>query len=222
MVLIMNFIFGAGGFAREVAWLLHDIGRASGEMHNFEAFVASDDAPNLGSHINGVVVMSESEFFGRHQKDQVSVFIAVGSPKLKAKLHQRCLEVLAAPSFPAAVHPSVLKDDRFGAVLIGRGSIICAGSVLTTDIRVGDFVHINLNSTLGHDCVVGDYSTLSPGVHISGGVELGHSCFIGTGAVVLENLVVVAGTSIGAGATVVRSIAEAGTYVGTPAKQVIR
>lgn len=214
----MNVIFGAGGFAREVSWLMEDLAKLNQGHSRADLFVASDEAPNIGQVIHGVEVMGESQFFAKHFNTSLKLFIAVGSPELKQKLRDKCLSKLNAVSFPSLVHPSAIFDSRIGAIHIGAGAIICAGTVLTTDVHLGEFVHLNLNCTIGHDAVLGDFSTLSPGVHISGGVQLGANCFIGTGAVILENARAPSNTVIGAGATVVKSLVESGTYVGTPAR----
>lgn len=213
----MNVIFGAGGFAREVGWLFDDVTRSTDSGERIDIFVASNDAPNLGATIHGARIISELEFFELYGSEALKVFIAVGSPDLRQRLHQKCL-TLAGAEFPWLVHPSVQMDRRQSAIHFGAGAIVCAGTILTTDVEIGEFVHLNLNCTVGHDAKVGAFSTLSPGVHISGGVELGRSTFVGTGAVLLENVHVHEGTVIGAGATVVKSITEAGTYVGTPAR----
>ena len=215
----MNVIFGAGGFAREVGWLLHDLAQINPVEYSLDAFVASDSAENVGKSIQGKIVLSETNFFKHHENQCVNVFIAVGSPELKSKIQNKCRAALNNARFPSLIHPSVCMDTRSGAILVGDGSIICAGCSLTTDIVLHDFVHINLGCTVGHDAVIGAYSTLSPGVHISGGVSTGAKCFLGTGAVLLENIGIPAGTIIGAGATVVSTIDAAGTYVGTPAKR---
>lgn len=214
----MNVIFGAGGFAKEVCWLVNDSVREGSGLLDIDAFVADDAALNIGHYIHGVQVISESEFFDYHRHSLTNVFIAVGSPQLKQLLYERCITQLDKVVFPALLHPSIMRDTRPEAISIGLGTIVCAGSIVTTDVRVGDFVHLNLNCTVGHDAEIGSFSTLSPGVHVSGHVRIGHSCFIGTGAVILENIDIPDNTVIGAGATVVKTLDVPGTYVGTPAR----
>ena len=216
----MNVIFGAGGFAREVGWLMHELARIDHGRGRVDAFVASDDSPNLGQSIYGAEVLPESEFFERHRRTALNVYIAVGLPMLRQQVQKKCFATLEAVEFPALVHPSVMYDSRPGAVHIGRGAIVCAGAILTTDVRLGDFSQLNLNCTIGHDAVIGDFCTLSPGAHVSGGVNLGRGCYIGTGAVLLENIHAPDATVVGAGATVVTTLTKPGTYVGTPARLV--
>lgn len=214
----MNVIFGAGGFAKEVSWLINDWVRADNDRRGVDAFVADDAAPNIGSCIHNIKVIGESEFFDSYGNSPTNIFIAVGSPNLRQKLYEKCVTKLSNVAFPTLLHPSVIHDSRPAAVSVELGSIVCAGSVLTTDLHIGKLVHVNLNCTIGHDVEIGSFSTLSPGAHISGHVHMGRNCFIGTGAVVLENVHIPDFSVIGAGATVTKTLDVAGTYVGTPAR----
>ena len=38
---------------------------------------------------------------------------------------------------------------------IGAGSIITAGCIITTNIKIGKHSHLNLHTTIGHDCELG-------------------------------------------------------------------
>ena len=111
---------------------------------------------------------------------------------------------------------SIIMDKN---VAIGKGSIICAGSILTTNIKLGNFSQINLNSTIGHDTIVGDYFTCAPGVNISGNCCIGHNVYIGTNATVKENIKICDRVVIGMNAGVLKNIATPGTYIGTPCEK---
>jgi sugar O-acyltransferase (sialic acid O-acetyltransferase NeuD family) len=101
-------------------------------------------------------------------------------------------------------------------VKIGKGSIICAGAILTTNVTVGEFSQINLNSTVGHDTVLGDYFTCAPGVNISGHCCIGRDVYIGTNASIKENVKICDSVIVGMNSGVVKNIAIPGTYIGTP------
>jgi sugar O-acyltransferase (sialic acid O-acetyltransferase NeuD family) len=213
----MNFIFGSAGFAKEVHFLIRRIKAHGGFVGDVDYFVTADSDHAVGTKIKDIQVIPESEYFERFAGVSKNCFIGVGNPDLKRKIAEKLL-VDGQASFPSLVDPSVVFDDSSEAVVIGNGVIICANSVLTTDIKLGDFVYVNLDCTVGHDCQIGAYTTLSPGVHVSGRVQLGREVFAGTGAVFLEQLQVTDRAVVGAGAVVARSIDHAGTYVGIPAK----
>ena len=98
--------------------------------------------------------------------------------------------------------------------------MICAGTVLTTNVKLGRHVQVNPGCTIGHDVVVGDYSTLAPGVHVSGWVHLGERVYVGTGAVIVggarDNPLTVGNDAvIGAGVCVAGPVASGLTVAGT-------
>jgi len=103
-------------------------------------------------------------------------------------------------------------------VNVGAGSMICAGNILTVNITIGKHVILNLDCTVGHDSVIEDYVTISPGCHLSGGTAIRRGAFLGTGVVTIENHEIGAYSKIGAGAVVINDIPEKVTAIGIPAK----
>ena len=156
----------------------------------------------------------------RKKFPEAKVVGGVGTPKTREILVGKA--ALAGFDFETIVHPKV---ERSRWIEIGVGTVICAGNILTVNIRLGKHVQINLDCTIGHDVVMDDYSTLAPGVHISGYVRLGKRVYIGTGAVIIngtEDSPIIIGDDVvvGAGACVNKSIPAGLTVVGVPAKPV--
>lgn len=204
-------IFGAGGFGREVAWLAQ---QCRGEQTDIVFCV--DQPRYVTAPVNGIPVRLLADFAG-DAGSLLAYVVAVGDPEQRVRLvglHE------AMGMRPATlVHPRV-EASRW--IEIGPGSILCAGVIATTNIVIGAHVHINLDCTIGHDVIIGDYATLCPGVHISGNVAIGARVFIGTGAAVINGstdspLVIGDGAIVAAGACVTRPV-EPGTLVaGVPA-----
>lgn len=103
---------------------------------------------------------------------------------------------------------------------IGKGSVICSGSILTTNIKLGKFSQINLNTTIGHDTKIGNFFTSAPGVNISGKCIIGDNVYMGTNSSVKNNISICDNVIIGLNSGIVKNIDEAGTYIGTPAKKI--
>lgn len=205
-------IYGAGGFAREVAWLLSSVDAS--EAYEFIGFV--EDGAVGGRQLNGKPVFSWERFSDTHRDSVVA--IGVGSPQLREQLATKCS--MFGFAFPTLIHDSVAMSDL---VEIGTGSIVCCGTILTVNIDIGSHVHINLDCTIGHDVRIGDFATLSPGVHVSGNVHIGRSAFIGTGATIVNGtasapLIIGDGTVIAAGACVTKSTEAHCLYAGVPAE----
>jgi sugar O-acyltransferase (sialic acid O-acetyltransferase NeuD family) len=204
-------IYGAGGFAREVAWLLSTLDSSA---YQFVGYV--EDGAEDGRSLAGVPVLSWERLCASHPTALMAM--AIGTPATRARLVQKCAE--HDLEFARLVHRSV---EMSASVRLGVGVIVCCGSVLTVDIDVGDHVHVNLNCTIGHDVRIGECTTLAPGVHVSGNVHIGRRVYIGTGATIVngtpkEPLVVGDGTVIAAGACLTRSAEPQALYAGVPAQ----
>lgn len=202
-------VYGSGGFAREVAWLAQECG------HEVMAFI-DDDPGKRGLVINGIPVLDFDEAKKRYL--HLPVALAVGSPKTREVLYQRCAE--AGFRFATLIHPRV---ERSSWVEVGEGTVIAAGSILTVNIRLGKQVQINLDCTIGHDVVMEDFATLAPGVHVSGWVHVKRGAYIGTGASIINGtseapIVIGENAIVGAGAVVTKSVPPNTTVVGVPAR----
>lgn len=203
------YIFGAGGHGREVAWVAEQAWKGALELE----FLV-DDVAYVSKPVNGVSVRVVHDVIARRGDGYV---VAVGDSALRRRASALCLARGLRPITVA--HPRV-EASRF--VRVGAGSVISVGSILTTNVSLGEHVHVNLNCTLSHDVCVGDYSTLSPGVHVCGHVQIGRDVFIGTGASIINGssnrpLVVGDGAVIAAGACVTESIEAGALVAGVPA-----
>jgi len=103
---------------------------------------------------------------------------------------------------------------------IGKGSIICSGSILTCNINIGKMSHINLNCTIGHDTKIGNFFTCSPGVNISGNCNIGNNVLIGSNSVIKEHINIGNNIIIGMGSVVTKNLVEPGVYFGNPCKKI--
>lgn len=200
-------IIGAGGFAREVAWLIEELNRASNSSLHLYGMIGE-----ANSHIQP---LGDDAWAFAHLPAGTHFVVAIGDPGLRKRLAIQYQN--HGFQSVALEHPGVQHSH---SVRIGQGSILCAGTTLTTDIQIGEHVIINLHCTIGHDSIIGDYSTLAPGVHVSGGVKIGQSCEIGTGAVILPGIRIGDQCRIGAGAVVTKDLDSNKTYMGVPARAV--
>jgi len=193
-------IIGAGGFGKEVYWSLS-------MMERIGAVFFVDDNYYDGSDS---LILPLSKF----NPNEYEVVVAVANPSAREKI------VNSLPKntkYFTHIHPSV--QIHGPDVEIGVGSIICAGTIITTNVKIGKHSHLNLITTIGHDCVIGDYFTTAPGVQISGNETIGNKVYFGTRSCIKQKLTVCDDVTIGMNAGVVKNIKEPGIYVGTPAKK---
>ena len=216
----MNVIFGASGFAKETFLICRRLNKANNTVaNNIDYFVVDDKDTRSEATLHGIPIIGESSFFNQFQNLEISAYIAIGSPAIRKSIVEKISRWNTKVNFPPLVDPSAIMDEDVGRVILDEGVIICAGVIMTTDIKIGRFTHINLDTTVGHDVEISSFTTLSPGCHISGKVSIGSCVFCGTGAVILENLSIADKTTLGAAGVVVKNITESGVYVGIPAKR---
>lgn len=203
------YIFGAGGFGREVAWLTEQI-----FGNTVEVIFLVDHPQFIQEGING----SAMQLLAESRPSQDSRFVAaIGDPALRRKAASACSSKGLLPT--TLIHP---RAEMSKWMEIGQGTVICAGAILTSNISIGTHVQVNLACTVGHDVSIGDFSTLSPGVHVSGHVQIGREVFIGTGACIINGsveapLTIGDGAIIAAGACVTRPVDAGALVAGVPA-----
>ena len=200
-------IVGTGGSGRETYALLRDIECARPGTWDFRGFLGID-APDadvldrLGADFLG----DPRDLAGRVPESvQWSYALGIGSPR-----HRRAMDLALTSQglTPATlIHPSVLIGPD---VEIGPGAVICAHTVITTNVRIGASAQVNIGCVIAHDARIGDYVTFAQGVNLAGNVAIGDDVTLFTGSMVLPGVSIGAGATLGAGAVVTKDV-EAGT-----------
>lgn len=143
-------IIGASGFGREVAWLVERINRINPTWH-ICGFI-DDNLEIKDSLIGGYTVLGDSDSIINY-KDAYFV-CAIGSSKVREMVINKVTGILPEIKFATLLDPSVEFSER---VSIGEGTIVCAHTIITVDIKIGKHNIINLDCTIGHDAVLEDY-----------------------------------------------------------------
>jgi sugar O-acyltransferase (sialic acid O-acetyltransferase NeuD family) len=207
------YILGTGGLAREMAQLVNTLDGAI--RWDFRGFIAEDDR-EIGREVGLGRVVGDDGWLSE-TSGQADIVAGIGHPGARDRAVRRFASD-ARFTFPNLIHPTAVVDASL--VDMGRGVIVTAGCILTVDIEIGDFTHLNWRSTVGPDARVGESVVVNPGAAISGGVRLGDRVLIGAGAVVLEGRKVGVDATVGAGAVVTHDVFEGDTVVGIPARPV--
>jgi sugar O-acyltransferase (sialic acid O-acetyltransferase NeuD family) len=206
-------IYGTGGFSKEIKKLIQQINSVS---NKFELIGFFDDLRSKKDIINGYPVLGGVEELNSFSA--IDIVIAVGNPTLKKKIISNIINKKI--SYPNIIHPSVNIDDS--SVKLGKGIIICSGVFVSVDVKIEDFVSINVNCTIGHDAKIGEFSSLMPAVSISGNVDVGKEVFIGVGSVTNNDILIHDNVTIGAGSVVLKSISYPCVSMGNPSREFIK
>jgi sugar O-acyltransferase (sialic acid O-acetyltransferase NeuD family) len=187
-------IVGAGALGRELRqWIARD-GRSDPVVFLDDRMA---DAPGVIGNIDS---------YERAEGDEV--LIAIADPAMRSKVADR-FKSLATFASTAATR---------GDGVFGDGCLLFPHSLLSSKALLGVGVIVNCYSSIGHDCTVGDFSTLSAHVDITGRCTIGKRVFFGSGARVVPGITVGDDCYVGAGAVVVKDIPEGTTVFGNPAR----
>jgi sugar O-acyltransferase (sialic acid O-acetyltransferase NeuD family) len=180
-------IIGAGGYAQEVAWVIDDLNSTHPEW-DFLGFVDPTESGRR-EHYGRPVLRGYEE--AQSLCSQPFFACGMGTPSIRSKeaAYAENLGWQAA----TLIHPSVI---RARCVSVEDGTVIGAGSVLAPYAQIGRHCAVNVQTTIGHDTSIGDFSVISPGARILGRVVLEDKVFIGANASVYP------GRRVGCGATV--------------------
>lgn len=199
-------VVGTGGFGRETLLVFIDSIAGSGLNYEDHAVFMVADEDHKESELLRIPVIKQSEF----DPELYGVVIGIGDPQVRKKVVNQLPD---ETTYVSLVHPSVVMSEW---VELGEGSVITAGTIITCNIKIGKHAHLNLHTTIGHDCIIGDYFTTAPGAKISGICTFGECVYFGTSACVKQGVTIVDDVVIGMGGVVIKDIEESGVYVGNP------
>ena len=196
-------VIGAGGHAKVVVSTARAAGWEISGLYDDNGTLWGSDV--LGAPVKGPVAQAVA--------DRVpAAVIAIGSNQTRALLAEK----LMLPWVPL-FHPSAVLSD---SVVLGRGTVVFARVVVQPCTVIGDHVILNTGSTIDHDCNVGSYTHIAPGVNLAGTVTVGPGSFLGIGAAVIPEISIGSHVVVGAGAVVVKDLPDRVTAVGVPARVV--
>ncbi|MFW8624842.1 acetyltransferase [Corynebacterium glutamicum] len=207
-------VVGASGFGRESLDVLIAMQEAGS---NIEIVGVIDDNPSDSNlerledrQIN--FLGSVDDLLESNQKDFHFV-LGIGSPEIRAKIVET-IENAGLTAF-TAVHPTASLGTN---VTLSSGVVICAGAVISTNVKLGKQVHVNPSVTIGHDTVIGDFTSINPGAVISGEVKVGKGVLVGASSTILQQLSVDDGSVIGAMALATKDVPGTVVVKGIPGK----
>lgn len=193
-------IVGAGGFSREVADLVNDLG------HEVTAFF--DEEPHAVAHEpTGLPIVADTAGVGYD-----AVAVAIGDAAVRKRLFER----FAGASLPVLAHPSAQVSP---SAQVGAGTLIMHNAVVSAQADLGEGVIVNVGCYVAHDCRVGAFTHLAAGVNLGGGASVGEGCLCGTGSIVLPGVRVGSHAVLGAGAVVLHDLVNGAKAVGVPARE---
>lgn len=196
-------IFGTGGMGRELA----DIVQRSKRLRaRYQSVVFTVDHPS--GPVQGLSVLHPGELAADDE-----ICFAIGNSADRRALAER----FAGRPFATIVsdHALVSSSARFGP-----GAMVCDFAVINNAAKVGCHFLANTYAQVSHDCIIGDYVTLSPKTSCNGWVQIDDDVFVGASAVIRngvsnKRLHIGRGATIGMGSIVLKDVRSGSTAIGT-------
>lgn len=197
-------LVAASGLARETLESIRQTG-------DHEAVgILDDNAALHGTRVNGVPVLGGLQLAPQRGEQ---LLLCAGKGASRAAIARR----LGLPEERYATHISA-HAVLGGSVSVGAGSIILAGTVATSDVRIGRHVVLMPRVVLTHDNVLEDFATLAAGAALAGTVHVGSEAYLGTNSTVRENLSIGRGAVLGMAAALIANLPAEQTWAGNPAR----
>ena len=200
-------IAGAGGHAKEVLGIVADV-------YNHDDIVFFDDYTTIEILFGKFRVIKKVTDLKNHFCINPEFVIGVGNPLDRRAIMKLCIDnggVLKSIISPSA------KIGKY-EVYLSNGLNIMSGVTISQNVRIGQGTLINLNASIHHDCVVGEFCEISPSAQLLGRVSIGNDTSIGAGAIILPDVIIGNNVMVGAGSVVTKDIPDNTKVVGVPAK----
>jgi sugar O-acyltransferase (sialic acid O-acetyltransferase NeuD family) len=204
-------LVGGGGLAREVlatVRLLPDEWKTIGAL--------DDDPSKHGADLDGVPVLGGSELVGELTDAAVIACVAnAHRPAGRLGIVRRLN--LPDDRWATVVHPTASVPQGSS---LGPGTLLLAGVVITTPLRIGAHVVAMPNVLITHDDKIGDGVTFAGRASVGGGVTVEECAYIGQGASVREMICIGTGAVVGMGSVVLQDVPAGEVWAGVPAKRI--
>lgn len=203
-------IIGAGSVGKFVAYNINHF------IQSFEIIgFLDDDVSKHDTVIAGFIVLGSVDKLPEYSGKDIAIVWGIAFPTIKKKLFNRYQNL--SFSFPNFISKNSWVSEE---VIFGKGCIVYPGTTINYETVINDFVVINMNCSLGHNCFINAFSSLAPGVNLGGNTTVGNCVEVGIGASTIQGIIIEDNAIIGGQAMVVSNICHADIVVGIPAKSI--
>lgn len=139
-------------------------------------------------------------------------FVAIGDVKARRKFVEQIYS-LRLESVNLIDKAAYIED----GALLGTGNYICKLAIIYASAKIGSHNIINCKAVLATDTVVGNNNNISMGCNLCGSVHVGNNCYIGCQASIVSERTIGSGSTVAAGAVVLKDVPENSFVAGVPA-----
>lgn len=204
-------IVGAGSVGKFIAYNIDNF------TQDFEIIgFLDDDISKHNTIISGYSVIGSVEKIVEFSEKNVAIVWGIAFPRIKKRLLNEYQHL-------AFDYPNFISKKAWisNGVTLGKGCIIYPGNSINYETKIKDFVVMNMNCAIGHNCTIGSFTSLSPGVNLGGNTTIGNDVELGIGCATLQGISIGNNVKVGGQAMVTKSIANNQVVKGIPAKPTV-
>ena len=193
-------IFGAGGHTKVIIDLIL-------ELNQYTIVGIYDD--NKDGHFEDIPIIGKID--GNVNINYDEYIIGIGNDNIRKQIYEQFLNLRWA----VLIHPRSIVSKHS---MIDDGTLVFAGAVIQTGVKIGKQCIINTNCNIDHESIINDFSSICPGVTICGNVVIGELTFIGANSTIIHGKIIGEKCIVGAGTVVIRNVDDNSKIVGNPGR----
>ena len=186
-------IIGCGGHAKVIIDIINEINNVN--LNSYKIIGIFDD--NKNGYLYNIPILDKIINLKNYNID--SFIISIGNDKIREKIFND----FSFLKWETLIHPFTCISKN---IIIGEGTVICAGCIIQTEVKIGTHCIINTGSTIDHESIIGNFSSICPKATICGNVLIGSCTMIGANSTIIQNISIGNNCIIGAGSVVIRNI----------------
>jgi UDP-3-O-[3-hydroxymyristoyl] glucosamine N-acyltransferase len=193
-------IIGAGAHSAEIAGLIYDNNKHSGESDfiNIRGYLDDKDENWHRYKFREPLLSALADYIPKPDEFFILGVSNVESRKLCLdKLKDKNLNYLNFIHYTAIIYETAE---------MGYGNVICCFSKIGPNALVGNLNSINSKTEIGHDCIIGSNNVFAGNVGVAGFSTVGNDNFFGMNSSVIPEKVIGSRNTIQAGIVVDRNI----------------
>lgn len=202
------YIIGAGGFGRECVGYFR-LWNGFGDHYAIKGFL-DDNADALDGYVGYPPIVGTVEAYRPRENDAFVCALGV------VKWRRKCIDLVLGNGgrFETIISP---KATVHHSAALGCGDLILDNAIVSSDVKVGDYVLCHPNVILGHDTTVESHVVCEAFAFTGGFAKIRECATLHTRATILPYKKVGVGATVGAGSTVISNVTDGKTVFGVPA-----
>lgn len=184
-------------------------------LHEIAGIVDSKLNVNAELYNHKVIGRQEDIIELISQYNVTGCVITIGDNWSRKKIFDQINSLAPDLEWPNIIHPSavIASNAQFGI-----GVLAMAGTIFNSNVHIGNFSNFYTNCNVEHDCVIGDFASISAGVVLGGKVQIGNYSAISLNATIFDRLQIGENTVVGAASLVTKNLPDNVLAYGCPAK----